>query len=263
MDLSTSKTSPAVTGALVLAATTTVTALVAYRYAADTAARSMSRPRSKPRSSAPPDRRPHSKSRRRRYERVGAGVSPALASADLPSFLRPWREWREDLMSALQDLQFKTHQLHRRRRRRPDSPAPETPASAVPVSPSTPSKDEDTETIPATARRILHADPGLRRALRGLEARTHAVPGLRACAADLDIDWARVFLLERDPLPAAVLWAAAVARDEGGRRGSDVPVRVNMGPLLDVCFGGLLGQVHRGSAGGRVRGGDTGSRPFD
>ena len=94
------------------------------------------------------------------------------------------------------------------------------------------------------ARRALESAPDLREALRALEVRARDVPGLRACGVDDDgaVDWARVFLLDRDPLPAAAVRAAATEGEEGGTwsGGAGVGVRVTMGHLLDVCFGELL-----------------------
>ena len=96
------------------------------------------------------------------------------------------------------------------------------------------------------ARRALESAPDLREALRALEVRARDVPGLRACGVDDDgaVDWARVFLLDRDPLPAAAVQAAATEREEegvwSGGAGGRGRGRVTMGHLLDVCFGELL-----------------------
>ena len=181
-------------------------------------------------------------------------------SADLMRLLRPWKEWRTELIILLRELEVRAHRL-RRRRLGPGSPALD-PADAVgPISSPFPSADDSSPPSSATptdplsttttmVREVLASDPELRRALRRLEVRAHAVPGLRACAVDRNIDWASVFLLDHDPLPAATLRAAT--RDEGGfrNRGSDVTIRgpgqslrISFGDLLDICFGELLGHA--------------------
>ena len=106
-------------------------------------------------------------------------------------------------------------------------------------------EEEEEETMQTAARIALESAPDLREALRALEVRARDVPGLRACGVDdRAVDWARVFLLDRDPLPAAAVRAAATEREEGGvwsgGAGGSVRVRVTMGHLLDVCFGELL-----------------------